>query len=67
MAARSGSAFLESVNRMVDRATSVMDLPEGLAQVIRCCRSVYHMRIPVKLDGQFRIIEGWRATLPAEQ
>lgn len=62
MAATHGAAFLESVNRMVDRASDVLDLPAGLAEVIRCCRSVYQVRFPVQINGDFRIIEGWRAT-----
>ena len=56
------SDFLESVNRMVDRATGVLGLPEGLAQVIRSCRSVYQVRFPIEIDGGYRLIEGWRAT-----
>jgi glutamate dehydrogenase (NAD(P)+) len=57
-----GGTFLDSVNHMVDRATHAMQLPDGLAQIVRCCRSVYHMRIPVEIKGKWRIIEGWRAT-----
>ena len=38
------SSFLESVNRMFDRAISVIDLPPGLADQIRGCASVYQVR-----------------------
>lgn len=62
MATTNGAAFLESVNRMVDRACDVLGLPKGLAEVIRCCRSIYQVRFPVQIGGEFRIIEGWRAT-----
>jgi glutamate dehydrogenase (NAD(P)+) len=60
MAERSG--FLENVHRMLDQAMERLDLPPGLAEVIRVNRSVYHMRFPVKIRGEFRIFEGWRST-----
>ncbi|TFH23780.1 MAG: Glu/Leu/Phe/Val dehydrogenase [Myxococcales bacterium] len=53
--------FLDSVNHMVDAAIERMGLPAGLGDVIRTCRSVYQMRIPIKIRGEYRIIEGWRA------
>jgi glutamate dehydrogenase (NAD(P)+) len=57
-----GTEFLESVGRMVSRATEVMGLPEGLAQTIQHCHSVFQVRFPVKIRGDFRVFEGWRAT-----
>jgi glutamate dehydrogenase (NAD(P)+) len=56
-----GSVFLDSVKHMMDEALARLDLPPGLADQIRVCRSVYHVRFPVKLRGGFRVIEGWRA------
>jgi glutamate dehydrogenase (NAD(P)+) len=56
-----GSLFLDSVKHMMDEAFARLDLPPGLADQIRVCRSVYHVRFPVKLRGEFRVIEGWRA------
>ena len=53
--------FLDSVTHMVDAAIERMELPPGLPDVIRSCRSVYHMRIPVKLRGEYRVLRGWRA------
>ena len=54
-------AFLESVRGMIDQATKRLDLPPGLAEVIKRCRSVYAVRFPVKIRGEWRVIEGWRA------
>ena len=55
------STFLESVNRMFDRAISVIDLPPGLADQIRGCASVYQVRFPVRMRGEWRVFRGWRA------
>jgi glutamate dehydrogenase (NAD(P)+) len=46
---------------MMDEALARLELPPGLADQIRVCRSVYHVRFPVKIRGEFRVIEGWRA------
>ena len=59
---KSGSSFLTSVTRMIDEAFERLDLPPGLPDQIRTCNSVYHVRFPVKLRGQFHVFEGWRAT-----
>jgi len=56
------STFLDSVNRMLEDAFGLMDLPAGLCDAIRVCRSVYAVRFPVKIKGKYRIFEGWRAT-----
>ena len=57
-----GSGFLHSVEKMVDQALARMDLPVGLADQLRVCRSVYHVRFPVKIRGEFRVFQGWRVT-----
>ncbi|MBW2495653.1 MAG: Glu/Leu/Phe/Val dehydrogenase [Deltaproteobacteria bacterium] len=46
---------------MMDEAFARLELPPGLADQIRVCRSVYHVRFPAKIRGEFRVIEGWRA------
>ena len=58
----SGLGFLGSVERMTDDALARLDLPPGLGNQLRVCRSVYKVRFPVKLRGEFRVFEGWRAT-----
>lgn len=55
------STFLESVNRMVDRAASLLTLPKGLAEQIKVCNSVYQVSFPVKFGEGYRIFKGWRA------
>ena len=47
--------FLDSVNRMFDDAVALMDISRGLAEVIKNCRSVYYVRFPVKIRGEFRV------------
>ena len=54
--------FLDSVNQMIDDAVALLDLSPGLAEVIKGCRSVYYVRFPVKIRGDFRVFHGWRAT-----
>jgi glutamate dehydrogenase (NAD(P)+) len=56
------SGFLDSVNRMIDEAVSRLDLPDGLAEQIRVCNSVYHVRFYLRLRGRYEMFEGWRAT-----
>ena len=56
------TGFLDSVHQMIDQAIERLDLPPGLAEEIRVNRSVYQVRFPVKIRGEFRVFEGWRAT-----
>ncbi len=60
--AEQGSGFLASVNRMIDEAVARLELPDGLAEQIRVCNSVYHVRFYLKLRGRYQMFEGWRAT-----
>jgi glutamate dehydrogenase (NAD(P)+) len=55
------SSFLETVNRTFDRATSLLDLPPGLASLIKVCNQCYEVRFPVMIRGQYRVFTGWRA------
>ncbi len=54
-------SFIGSVNRMFDRAAATLDLPPGLSERIKACNSVYQVRFPVKLRGEYRTFTGWRA------
>ncbi len=56
------AGFLHDVNQMVDRALALLDLPPGLAEEIRAADSVLNVRFPVKIRGEYRVFEGWRAT-----
>ena len=53
--------FLESVNRMFDRAAATLDLPPGLAQQIKGCNSVYQVRFSLEFGQEYRTFIGWRA------
>jgi glutamate dehydrogenase (NAD(P)+) len=56
------TGFLQNVHRMLDQAMERLDLRPGLAEEIRVNRSVYQVRFPVKIRGEFRVFEGWRST-----
>lgn len=55
-------SFLDSVNLMFDRAAALLDLPPGLARHIKECDSVFQVRFPVMIRGEYRTFIGWRAT-----
>ncbi len=61
MSPNNASGVLDSVKKMIGAAIALTDLPPGLGDVIARCRSVYQVRIPVEIDGTYRVIEGWRA------
>ncbi len=54
-------SFRESVNRMVDRAITTMDLEPGLASAIKGCNSVLQVRFPVLIRDKIEVFTGWRA------
>lgn len=55
-------SFSRSVELMVDRAMTHLELPPGLAEQIKACNSVLQVQFPVKLkDGRYHIFKGWRA------
>jgi glutamate dehydrogenase (NAD(P)+) len=54
--------FSQGVEAMVDRALSLMTLPEGIPESIKAGHSVLQVRFPVKLDsGRYQVFTGWRA------
>jgi glutamate dehydrogenase (NAD(P)+) len=61
MSAGNASEFLASVERMIGAAIERTDLPPGLGDVIRRCRSVYQVRFPAEIRGEWRVFHGWRA------
>ncbi|MTB51386.1 Glu/Leu/Phe/Val dehydrogenase [Lewinella sp. W8] len=54
-------SFLDSVNRYFDAAAPFTDLPEGLLKQIKVCNSVYQVYFPVKINGEVKVIEAYRA------
>ena len=53
--------FRDSVNLMVDRAMSAMDLDPGIAIAIKSCNAVLQVQFPVKIRGKIEVFTGWRA------
>jgi glutamate dehydrogenase (NAD(P)+) len=53
--------FLDSVHSAYDHAISYLDLPPGLAARIKACNSVIHFRFPIRVGGDVRIIDAYRA------
>ena len=49
------------VGRQFDKAAATLRLPKGLPEQIKSCNAVYQVRFPVKLNGGYQIITGWRA------
>lgn len=54
-------SFLEGVGRMADRAMDFMDLPPGMREQIKVCRSVYQVRFAVEIRGEYKVFTGYRA------
>ena len=57
----SGLSFRQSVDHMVDRALTLMDLDPGIANAIKCCTSVLQVSFPVEIRGKIEVFTGWRA------
>lgn len=56
-----GQDFLGSVNRYFDKAAAATSHPEGLLKQIKICNSVYAFQFPIRRDGHYEVINGWRA------
>ncbi len=56
----SNTSFFESVEKNFEKAAKITGHPRGLLDQIRVCNSVYHMKFPVKIGGEFQVIEAWR-------
>ena len=56
-----GATFLDSVNRMYDRAVALIELPPGLGDKIKQCNSVYQVRFSVGFRERYVNFTGWRA------
>ncbi len=54
-------SFLESVVSYFDRAAACTDHPDGLLKAIRGNNSVYKMKFPIKVKGEYQVIEAYRA------
>ncbi len=61
MSITSGLEFRQSVDHMVDRAMSVMELDTGIANAIKACTSVLQVTFPVTIKDKIEMFTGWRA------
>lgn len=55
------TSFRENVDRMYEQAAALVDMPPGLTDQIKACRSVFQVTFPVKLRGRIEVFTGWRA------
>jgi len=53
--------FRESVNLMVDRAMTALNIDQGIATAIKACNAVLQVQFPVKIRGKIEVFTGWRA------
>lgn len=52
--------FYESIGINFDKAARYLDVDKGILEQIKVCNSVYEMRFPVKIDGQYQVLEAFR-------
>jgi glutamate dehydrogenase (NAD(P)+) len=54
-------SFSESVNFMVDRALTVLDIDPGISAAIKTCNSTIKVSFPVEINGKIEVFTGWRS------
>ncbi|MEE9575674.1 MAG: Glu/Leu/Phe/Val dehydrogenase dimerization domain-containing protein, partial [Gammaproteobacteria bacterium] len=59
---KSRITFSESVNKMADRAFTVLGTDPGIANAIKTCDSVLKVQFPVTIKDKIEVFTGWRAT-----
>ncbi len=59
-AKKKARSFIENVDIYFENAAGVLNYPAGLLNQIKACNSVYQMRFPVKIKGEFKVIEAYR-------
>jgi glutamate dehydrogenase (NAD(P)+) len=55
-------SFSESVNFMVDRALTVLNIDPGISAAIKACNSTIKINFPVEINGKIEVFTGWRST-----
>ena len=55
------SSFRDDVYRMYDRAVGFLGLPPGLSERIKTCSVLLHMKLPVRVEGDVRLFDAYRA------
>ena len=54
-------SFFKSVENYVDKAAAFTDIPKGLVEQIKACNLVLQIRFPIRVDGNYQVIEAYRA------
>src|SRR5213594_3335201 len=54
-------SFFDTVNVYFDRAAALTDYPRGLLDQIKACSGVYSFQFPIRREGGYEVIAGWRA------
>lgn len=54
-------SFLDGVARMASRAMEVLDLPPGLSETFKSCKSTYQVRFTMGFRDGYRVFTGWCA------
>ncbi len=53
-------SFFKSVENYVDKAAAFTDIPRGLVEQIKACNLVLQIRFPIRVDGDYQVIEAYR-------
>ncbi len=53
-------SFFKSVENYVDKAAAFTDIPKGLIEQIKACNLVLQIRFPIRVDGDYQVIEAYR-------
>jgi glutamate dehydrogenase (NAD(P)+) len=54
-------SFFDTVNSYFDKAAALTDYAPGLLDQIKVCNSVYAFQFPIRRQGGYEVIAGWRA------
>ena len=54
------NSFFKTVQINFDKAAALTDWPKGLLWQIKECNAVYQMRFPVKIKGEYQVMEAYR-------
>src|SRR5213594_2307600 len=53
--------FVDTVNVYFDRSAALTEYPRSLLDQIKACNSVYSFQFPIRRQGGYEVISGWRA------
>ncbi|MEX0966840.1 MAG: Glu/Leu/Phe/Val dehydrogenase [Bacteroidia bacterium] len=56
-----GAKFLHDVYETLDEAVKFTDIDMGLYRQIKICNSIYKFHFPVRINGEIKVFQGYRA------